>query len=244
MLLAGMPTTRRCACTQGRLVYLVSLALNAGQDEEFDALLTHDHIWSAIDRLAKNRGLTASSLARLAGLDPTTFNRSKRLSADGNARWPSTESIAKILAATNVTVDEFLALIPKERAADASVIPFRQVDGRLADAFGAHGQPTGMGWENLPLPVAGDESAFALGIVGDRHAPTYRDGDILLLSTQLAPRHGDRILLMDQAGLVTLAVLGQKTAGSIHLRGLDGGTLPVCAKSSIRLLARILWASQ
>ena len=41
-------------------------------------MLTHAQIWSAIDRLAARAGLTASGLARRAGLDPTTFNKSKR----------------------------------------------------------------------------------------------------------------------------------------------------------------------
>ena len=60
-------------------------------------MLTHAQIWSAIDRLAARAGLTASGLARRAGLDPTTFNKSKRMTAAGRARWPSTESIAKAL---------------------------------------------------------------------------------------------------------------------------------------------------
>ena len=60
-------------------------------------MLSHDRIWQAIDRLAEEHDLTASGLARKAGLDPTTFNRSKRVAADGRPRWPSTESIAKIL---------------------------------------------------------------------------------------------------------------------------------------------------
>lgn len=207
-------------------------------------MLTHDQIWSAIDRLAKKTGLTASSLARVAGLDPTTFNRSKRLSVDGNARWPSTESIAKILAATNVSVDEFLLLVPRGAKETVQVVPFRHVGTHLAGAFNAQGLPAGEGWENLPVPSAGSDSVFALGIIGDADAPTYRDGDILLLSTQLPQRHGDRVLLMDHDGAITLAVLGQTTENSIHLKKLDGSILPVRPKSTIRLLARILWVSQ
>jgi phage repressor protein C with HTH and peptisase S24 domain len=61
-------------------------------------MLTHAQVWSAIDRLATRAGLSASGLAKRAGLDPTTFNKSKRFTAEGRARWPSTESIAKALA--------------------------------------------------------------------------------------------------------------------------------------------------
>ncbi|MGH6675657.1 MAG: helix-turn-helix transcriptional regulator, partial [Xanthobacteraceae bacterium] len=63
-------------------------------------MLTHAQVWAAIDRLAERAGLSASGLARRAGLDPTTFNKSKRVTPSARARWPSTESIAKALAAT------------------------------------------------------------------------------------------------------------------------------------------------
>src|SRR5262250_252136 len=74
-------------------------------------MLTHAQIWTAIDRLAARAGLSASGLAKRAGLDPTTFNKSKRITPDGRARWPSTESVSKSLAATDATLDQFIALI-------------------------------------------------------------------------------------------------------------------------------------
>src|SRR5690606_18980330 len=57
-------------------------------------MLTHSRIWTAIDSLAQSNGLSASGLAKRAGLDPTTFNKSKRVAPDGRPRWPSTESLA------------------------------------------------------------------------------------------------------------------------------------------------------
>lgn len=68
--------------------------------------LTHAQIWLAIDRLAERHGMTPSGLARHAGLDPTAFNPSKRTRGD-RLHWPSTESIAKILAVTETGVVEF-----------------------------------------------------------------------------------------------------------------------------------------
>ncbi len=73
-------------------------------------MLSHDTIWELIDRLAHQQGLTPSGLARLAGLDSTTFNPSKRHKADGRPRWPSTESIAKILDATQTAPNSFFAV--------------------------------------------------------------------------------------------------------------------------------------
>jgi phage repressor protein C with HTH and peptisase S24 domain len=59
-------------------------------------MLSHAQVWGAIDTLASRYGMTASGLARKAGLDATTFNKSKRQTPDGRQRWPSTESIAKV----------------------------------------------------------------------------------------------------------------------------------------------------
>src|ERR1700677_22112 len=73
--------------------------------------LTHDQVWTALDRLAERAGLSASGLAKQSGLDPTTFNKSKRVTPDGRERWPSTESISKALAATAGSIDSFVQLI-------------------------------------------------------------------------------------------------------------------------------------
>ncbi len=79
-------------------------------------MYTHSDIWRAIDRLAQEAGYSPSGLAKKAGLDPTTFNKSKRVSADGKPRWPSTESIAKILAVTGRTMTEFFGMIDQHTA--------------------------------------------------------------------------------------------------------------------------------
>ncbi|MDB5536305.1 MAG: helix-turn-helix transcriptional regulator, partial [Devosia sp.] len=63
-------------------------------------MLSHRAIWDGIDALARRQGHSVSALAKLAGLDATAFNVSKRVSKDGRERWPSTESISKILDAT------------------------------------------------------------------------------------------------------------------------------------------------
>ena len=71
-------------------------------------MFTHSEIWNAVDRLAQDNGYSPSGLAKKAGLDPTTFNKSKRVSPDGKPRWPSTESISKILTVTNTKLSDFL----------------------------------------------------------------------------------------------------------------------------------------
>ena len=80
-------------------------------------MLSHDRVWAAVDALAARHGMTASGLARKAGLDATSFNKSKRTSPEGRDRWPSTESIAKILRATGATLEDFLRLVEPARIA-------------------------------------------------------------------------------------------------------------------------------
>ncbi len=74
-------------------------------------MVTHAQIWNGIDRLAAAHGYSASGLAKKAGLDPTSFNKSKRQSPDGKPRWPSTESIVKILAVTGASMSDYIELI-------------------------------------------------------------------------------------------------------------------------------------
>jgi phage repressor protein C with HTH and peptisase S24 domain len=76
--------------------------------------MTHDQVWGAIEQFAGNHGLSCSGLAKNSGLDPTTFNRSKRFSREGQARWPSMHSLAKILAATRSDITEFAKYLPKK----------------------------------------------------------------------------------------------------------------------------------
>ena len=88
-------------------------------------MLSHKQIWTAIDALAARYGMSPSGLARKSGLDATTFNPSKRIADDGKKRWPSTESVSKVLAATGASLDEFVSLIvPKaKQAPPARAVP-------------------------------------------------------------------------------------------------------------------------
>ena len=65
--------------------------------------MNHHQIWRAIELLAHAHGMSCSGLAKISGLDPTSFNKSKRVSKYGQPRWPSLGSIAKILDATGET---------------------------------------------------------------------------------------------------------------------------------------------
>jgi phage repressor protein C with HTH and peptisase S24 domain len=208
-------------------------------------ILSHDQIWVALDRLAERAGLSPSGLAKRAGLDPTTFNRSKRVTADGHERWPSTESIAKALAAANSSLDSFARLIGDDSGDGRSVPLLGLAQAGASGAFDEAGSPSGKGWTELALPTAEDNHTFALEISGDALAPTYRDGGIILVSPGAAIRKGDRVVVKTKVGEITVATLKRRTAKALDLQPLDASQGErTMAAGDVAWVARIVWASQ
>jgi phage repressor protein C with HTH and peptisase S24 domain len=210
-------------------------------------MLTHTQIWTAIDRLAARSKLTASGLAKRAGLDPTTFNKSKRITPEGRPRWPSTESVAKALAATNTKVDVFVGLITDGSGKTAlhSVPLIGFAEAGAGGFFDDGGFPVGKGWEETALPTVTDEHAYALEISGDSMKPAYRDGDIIIVSPAAAVRKGDRVVVKTKNDEVMVKELKRKTAKSIELKSLNAEHRDrTFAMSDVVWIARIVWASQ
>jgi phage repressor protein C with HTH and peptisase S24 domain len=213
-------------------------------------MLTHWQIWSAVEALASKNGLTPSGMAKKAGLDPTTFNRSKRVTKSGKPRWPSTESIARILEATGATFEEFSALIMsagdkslQSRGSDIPLIGFAQAG--VGGFFDDGGFPVGGGWDHVRFPQLGDENAYALEVSGDSMQPLYREGDILIVSPRAEVRRGDRVVVKTLEGEVLAKELLRKTASQVELRSINPEHPPlVFPLAEIDWIARILWASQ
>ena len=74
-------------------------------------MFSNEDLWNAIDTLARNNNFSPSGMAHAAGLDPTTFNKSKRKSKYGQPRWLSFETLSKVLRLTNTTLTEFAQII-------------------------------------------------------------------------------------------------------------------------------------
>jgi phage repressor protein C with HTH and peptisase S24 domain len=212
-------------------------------------MLTHNQIWHAIDALAARNGLSASGLAKAAGLDPTTFNKSKRGGANGKLRWPSTESVSKVLAATNETLDDFVSLVGQgkgERRSFNRAVPLiGMAQAGHSGYFDDAGFPSGHGWDEIPFPELSDEHAYALEIAGESMLPVYRDGDRIVLSPSASVRRGDRVVVKTTQGEVMAKQLSRMTAQRIELKSFN----PTFenrdfATSEIVFMHRIIWASQ
>src|SRR5204862_6888008 len=172
----------------------------SGDRDMASAPLTHHQIWTALDRLAERSKLSPSGLAKRSGLDPTTFNKSKRITPDGRARWPSTESIAKALAATSVSVESFVSLIGESNGAAQAVPLIGFAEAGAGGYFDDGGFPVGKGWDEIAFPAVNDDHAYALEVSGNSMEPAYRDGTISMVSPASPIRRGDRVVVKPKDG--------------------------------------------
>lgn len=206
-------------------------------------MFTHEQIWRGIDLMAAHAQTSPSGLARRAGLDATTFNPSKRVSADGSKqRWPSTESLSKAMAAANLDFASFVDLVTGRierkglRAADLS-------DAADGPVFRMSGEPAGQ--TELPLPRFNHDQHQAVRVSGAAMAPFFRDGDVLVLDRLSRPEPGHRVLVEFRTGEIMAFELRGFDVQSVRLNGLwpDAANRQV-ALSEISSIQRIVWASQ
>ena len=215
------------------------------------AMMKHEDIWRALDTLAAENGMSASGLARRAGLDPTTFNLSKRRMADGRARWPGTESLAKVLDVTGASLEAFAHLVSGERAIVSGrpgprripLIGMAQAGGD--GFFDVGGSPAGAGGDEVSIPEVGDPHAYALEISGDSMEPVFRDGDMVVVSPSAPIRRGDRVVVRTVRGEAMAKQLVRQSARRIELRSLNPEHPDyVFDLREVAWMHRIVWASQ
>jgi phage repressor protein C with HTH and peptisase S24 domain len=216
--------------------------------------MKHDEIWRALDTLAAEYGLSASGLAKRAGLDATTFNPSKRCMPDGRPRWPSTESVAKVLNATGASLEAFTALVTGARALASGgnargsgrrvpLIGLAQAGGD--GFFDDGGYPVGGGWDEVSLPEIGDPHAYALEISGDSMEPVFRDGDQVIVSPAAPIRRGDRVVVRTNRGEVMAKQLARRSARRVELKSLNPEHPDFSFDlTEIAWIHRVIWASQ
>jgi phage repressor protein C with HTH and peptisase S24 domain len=205
--------------------------------------MRHTDIWKAVDALAARNGLSPSGLAKRAGLDPTAFNKSKRVQSDGSPRWLSTESLARVLQSVGASLEDFAALAEGRRGHTAPLLGFAKAggDGYFDDA----GFPAGDGWEEVRFPGLETENVYALEITGDALEPVYRRGDRIVVAPGMAIRRGDRVVARTKEGEVLAKVLGRQSERMVEVLSLNPAYGPrELARNDLAWMARILWASQ
>lgn len=205
--------------------------------------MRHSDMWKGLDTLAEKHGLSASGLAKKAGLDATAFNKSKRIQPDGSPRWLSTESLVKALDAVGTSLEDFAALAEGRRGHTAPLLGFAKAgsEGYFDDA----GFPIGDGWDEVRFPGLETEDVYALEITGDSMEPVYRRGDRIVVAPGVSVRKGDRVVARTKGGEVLAKVLGRMTERTVELHSLNPAYPPrELARGELAWMARILWASQ
>ncbi|WP_312136742.1 helix-turn-helix transcriptional regulator [Brevundimonas sp.] len=207
--------------------------------------LTHASIWKGLDTLAKRAGTSPSGLARRAGLDPTSFNPSKRFGPGDppRPRWPSTESLMRVLETSQLSLSEFASLADDATPSTLPVLGLAKAgkEGFFSD----EGLPLAEGWERTPLPALRD-GLISLEIDGDSMLPLYRPGDKVIVDLEdTRVRKGDRIALRTLDGETLAKELGFISHSQVELLSINPDYAPrTLDRKDIQWMARIVWVSQ
>lgn len=209
--------------------------------------LTHVQIWRGLDRLAQAEGLSASGLARRAGLDPTTFNPSKRLGPppESRPRWPSTESLTRVLAVCGLSLGQF-ARLAEDAEEPPTAVPLLGLAQAGQDGFfDEAGLPTGEGWLETDLPQPRD-GLYSLEVSGESMAPLYRPGDKLIVDAEPRPvRRGDRVVVRTRSGETLVKEVERIDGAGLTLLSINPDFPPrQVARADLAWVRRILWVSQ
>ncbi len=198
-------------------------------------MLTHQQVWRALDRLASQKGISVSRMARLGGLDPTTFNLSKRIKPNGDLRWPSTESIAKVLLAMQTSISAFMVLLEDTPPSEGIEVPGQELATLSARDFSEDGLPTGGHWHPVTL-LHTSESVFAIRQNAD---PTRSEalssaipiGSLALVAPRRAVRAQDVVLALPRAG-------SGQFRGATFMEAKEG------IACGARVLGPVIWVSR
>ncbi|MFV0627150.1 MAG: hypothetical protein ACK5N8_07365 [Alphaproteobacteria bacterium] len=202
--------------------------------------MNHEIIWDAVDNLAKKNNLSPSGLAKKAGLDSTTFNKSKRKRPDGKNRFPSLESIQKIIEACNVSFEEFYNLSKKkEKEVSPSNIPYIEFSSFNKDNSLIDAKEYG---KKIRFP---DNRNNLYAVEINQENSKYKIGTILVATKNSETRRGDNIIVRMKQGNIHLGNFVRRTAKTIEIIDLSVNNEEWSLKiDDIKEINRILWISQ
>lgn len=205
-------------------------------------MFDHDDIWRAIDTLAKEKGYSTSGLAKQAGLDPTTFNKSKRRTANGKLRWPSTESISKILFVTGTNTEEFTSyLTGKAAKTHRFTIPhIEEKKAKKQSILSDQKELLKTEMDSIVLLPIDKDRLLSFEITSNDFDPIYPPNTVLVVDLDEAPRKDDRVLIKTKKRQIVLGSLKRNTANCLYLNEDD----QEIDQNDIEWFGRILWASQ
>ena len=200
--------------------------------------MKYEQVWDAVDKLARAHGLSPSGLAKKAGLDATTFNKSKRIRPDGKKRWPSLDSINKILDACNVTFEQFYSLIDEGLTPEMmNAVPYINYS-RLGS------EKETDGWKRMHFPDA-SSNLYAIDIDVSDFEPFFKNGSAIIVAKNSEIRKNDRIVVILKNGDILIKEFVHRTPSTLVLCDLADSRKEMNVNLvDIELINRILWAGQ
>lgn len=208
--------------------------------------MQYEQVWNAVDKLAKTQGLSPSGLAKKAGLDATTFNKSKRVRPDGKNRWPSLDSINKIIEVSGISFDQFYNLMEVDSSSVkfAPSIPFIKFSQLGVKPKINKKELSTNDWSKVRFPD-GKDKIYAVDIDDDRFEPFYRFGTLVIVSKNSEIRRGDRILVIKNDDQIEIKEFVRRTSSSMEVNDiLSRGEEYSISLKDIKLVNRIVWVSQ
>lgn len=206
--------------------------------------MKYENVWDAVDKLAMSRGLSPSGLARLAGLDATTFNKSKRVRPDGKNRWPSLDSLNKLLEVCNLSFEQFYNMSNREDEKEGNSIPFIKLS-KLEENHEIEDKVLKTPeWNKVIFPDLKD-AMYAVDIDTNDYEPLYRNGSMIVLTGNSDIRNGDRVAIFMEDHKLLLKQFIRRTPSKLMVTDLNDNLKETAvAIAEIRLINRIIWASQ
>ena len=212
-------------------------------------MLTHEQIWRGVDRLALRNGLSPSGLAKRAGLDPTTFNKSKRVTQDGKQRWPGTESLSKILEATQANLADFVSLIDEMPVTQLKATDLKLRSIRMSqiseESFDKSGFPKDADWEEVDFPAIDDPRAYIIELDKDVAQEFCRPGSFLVVSPSSSVRRHDRVIVKTKQGSLIVGTIKRKAPQQYVIATVNNPSADLSLNAKdIAWIGRIVWVSQ
>lgn len=206
--------------------------------------MEYKKVWDAVDKLAQLHGLSPSGLAKKAGLDATTFNKSKRTRNNGKQRWPSLDSINKILDACNISFEQFYKLIDDDLTLNPIGIPFINYSELETNATLKDSKLITDSWLKTQFPDVA-LNLYAVNVDSSDFEPLYRKGNTLIVSQHPEIRKGDKVLVLLQKGSPLIKEFKHRTTATLVLGNLLTPEDEIQVNiSDIKLINRIIWAEQ
>lgn len=207
--------------------------------------MKYEQVWDAVDKLARAHGLSPSGLAKKAGLDATTFNKSKRIRPDGKKRWPSLDSINKILDACNVTFEQFYSLIDEGLMPEMmNAVPYINYSRLGSEKEIRDNRLVTDGWKRMHFPDA-SSNLYAIDIDVSDFEPFFKNGSAIIVAKNSEIRKNDRIVVILKNGDILIKEFVHRTPSTLVLCDLADFRKEMNVNLvDIELINRILWAGQ